>query len=540
MKGPDGYLGAATLKQLEEEVPTLADLTARAARLWPDAPGLHFDETGETLSFAEIEARSNKVAHALIALGIEPGERVALMLRNRWEFPVCALGITKAGAAMVPMNVGYRTVDADYILGHSEARAVIAADEFLPLLTALSDEDHGHRHLISADGGAEPSLATLLKDVPDTPPGVALTPETWTNIQYTSGTTGHPKGCIIPHGYWLGMARKILNDLCPLGPGDTMLTAQPFYYIDPQWNVMTALLSGARLVVLDGFHPSTLWRRIRDYEATFFYCLGAMPTLLLKMPPDPDDRKHNLKVVTASAIPPSQHAALEERFGIPWLETFGMTETGADICVRMADHDALVGTGCLGTPMTYREADVFGEDDAPLPPGEVGELVLRGPWMMEGYFKNPEATAEIFRGGWLHTGDLARKDEAGRFYYVGRKKEMIRRAGENIAAVEVEEVIANHPAVQSAACIPVPDEIREEEVKAYVVLQPGQTKETATPGMLSEWCADRLAAFKVPRYWAYIDALPRTPSERVAKGKLVEAQEDLRTDAYDRVDGVWR
>ena len=167
-------------------------------------------------------------------------------------------------------------------------------------------------------------------------------------------------------------------------------------------------------------------------------------------------------------------------------------------------------------------------------------MVFRGSGIMDGYFKDPEATSRIFRDGWLHTGDLARMDERGRLYYVGRRKDMIRRSGENISAAEVEETIAAHPAVRMAACVPVPDELRGEEVKAYVVLQPGAAPEEAAPPSLASFCEARLAYFKIPRYWTYRDDLPRTASERVRKDVLLSEQDDLRSGAYDRIDDVWR
>jgi len=244
-----------------------------------------------------------------------------------------------------------------------------------------------------------------------------------------------------------------------------------------------------------------------------------------------------VRMVMCSAIPPGRHAEIEARWGAPWLEAFGMTETGGDLAVSMDEHDVLVGSGSLGRPMPDREARAVDDDDADVPDGAVGELVLRGPNMMDGYFKNEEATAALFRGGWLHTGDLVKRDAAGRFYYVGRKKEMIRRSGENISAAEVEETIASHPAVRMAACVPVPDDIRGEEVKAYVVLRDGAAAE---PAELNAHCADRLAYFKVPRYWTFVDDLPRTPSERIAKHILVGGVDDLRAGAWDRVDEVRR
>ena len=308
----------------------------------------------------------------------------------------------------------------------------------------------------------------------------------------------------------------MVTDFPRLTEHDVMLTAQPFYYIDPQWNVAAALLAGATLVILDGFHPSSFWAKVREHQVTYFYCLGAMPTLLLRMPPDPADRDHRVRVVQCSAIPPALHATLEERWGVPWYEAFGMTETGADLRVTDADHDELVGTGCLGRPAGYRRVRIADATGQPVPPGETGEITLAGGAMMDGYYDDPAATARVLRDGWLHTGDLGWQDESGRVYLAGRLKDMIRRSGENVAAGEVEEVLLTHPQVRLAAVTAVPDELRGEEVKACYVA------DGATPADLARYCGERLAAFKVPRYWQPAADLPMTDSERVAKHRLGE------------------
>ena len=264
-----------------------------------------------------------------------------------------------------------------------------------------------------------------------------------------------------------------------------------------------------------------------------------MPKLMLETPTSPDDREHSVKRVICSAIPPADHAAIETRWGVPWYEAFGMTESGLDIAVELADHDETVGTGCVGTPMPGREVRIVDAEDRPVPAGKPGELVLRGLGLMDGYYRNPPATAEVFRNGWLHTGDVARCDAQGRFYYLTRMKDMIRRSGENIAAAEVEDVIMRHPGVRLAAVLAVEDDLRGEEVMAYVVPDDDVSREDVSPPVLSAFCAERLARFKVPRYWKYRDDLPRTPSERIRKEVLREEHEDPRTGAYDRVDGFW-
>ena len=534
---------AAAPVAAQDLVQDLKTLTKRAAERWGAGIALTFDENGERLTFNDVERRSNAIGNALRSLGIESGDKVAVMLRNVPEFPLSWLAIAKIGATMVPLNVFYKEVDARYVIAHSEARAIVTADEFVPLITGIEGADMKLEMLISVDGAGEGKAVDLRQlegQVDEMAPPVDVSPEHLANIQYTSGTTGRPKGCMLSNFYWAELARKVATEFPGLAQGDVMLTAQPFYYMDPQWNFLAALVGGAELVVLDRFHPSTFWQKIREYKVTFFYCLGVMPRLLLKMPSDPADRDHRVRLVVCSAIPPGQHRALEERWGVPWYEAFGMTESGVDILVTPDEHDELVGSGSIGQPVSNREARIVGGDDRPLPRGETGELILRGPGMMDGYFKDAEATATVFRNGWLHTGDLARMDEKGRFYFVGRTKDMIRRSGENISAGEVEETIESHPDVGIAACVPVPDDLRGEEVKAYVVLQAGVTPEALSPEMLIAYCEQRLAYFKVPRYWTYRDDLPRTPSERVMKGDLRKEQDDLRLGAYDKVDDLWR
>ncbi|WP_207890282.1 ATP-dependent acyl-CoA ligase [Rubrobacter taiwanensis] len=520
-----------------DRIPDLGTLTARAAARWAGRTALTFDETGESLTYGEVEGRSNRIAHVLGELGVGFGDRVGVMLRNRPEFPLTWLALAKLGAVMVPINVYYRELDARYVLEHSGAKLVVTSSEFVPLLEEIRARSGALERVVSVDGG----FKSLLEAAAGEPPGVRVYPENLASIQYTSGTTGPPKGCMLSHGFWVHKFRKhIEQPEPPVNESDVLLTAQPYHYIDPQWNTLVSLASGAPLVVLDRFHPSTFWEKVRRYGITFFFCIGAMPTLMLKMPSTPEDRDHRVRHIICSGIPKNIHRELEERWGAPWHEWFGMTETGGDISVRQDEHDELVGTGCIGRPHYTREARIVDDSDRPVPRGETGELALRGPGMMDGYYRMPEETAEAFRNGWFHTGDLARMDEEGRIYYVGRKKARIRRSGENVSAEEVEGALESHPEVRSAACIPVPDEIRGEEIKAYIVLRPGASPESVPPQELAEFCSEKLAYFKVPRYWEYREELPRTPSERVARHLLQREKEDLRAGSYDRVDGVWR
>lgn len=480
---------------MAEPAPLPGDLVAaveHAAATWPDRPAWTFEAAdGSTtrLSFAEVAERTAAYAAALGERGVGPGDRVAVMVGNEPGFPLVWLALARLGAAVVPLNVRYRSADAQHLVDDAGVRLAVTTAEHRAVLDGLERAPE----VVLLD--ALRSAATHEQGPVDA--GAVV------NVQYTSGTTGRPKGCLLTHGYWTTLGGSMLREFPRLRSDDVLLTAQPFHYVDPQWNVVAALLAGAHLVVLDGFHPSTFWQRVRAHGVTYFYCLASMPVLLHKMPPDAADRDHRVRAVQCSAIPPSLHAQLEERWGVGWYEAFGMTETGADIRVTDADHDALVGTGCLGRPAGHREARVVD-----------GELWLRGPGMMTGYLGHPSP----FRDGWFPTGDLAEIDDHGRVRLRGRLKDMIRRSGENVAAHEVEEVLMSHPAVRLAAVVGVPDEVRGEEVMAYVVAPDLSADEV--PAALAAWCAERLAAFKVPSRWAVRDELPLTASHRVAKAQL--------------------
>ena len=539
MNEPAGDLSRTSLMNPPDDIHDLASLTKRAARLWPERVAMLIDQTGEEVTFRVFDERSDAIAAALRQLGVDSGDRVAVMLRNVMEFPLAWIGIAKAGAIMVPVNVNYRTEDARYVLQHSGSQTVLTEEEFLPLLASLRDTGLSVTNLITVDGGGGSILLRSLVDHTSISSLPTVAPEQTANIQYTSGTTGQPKGCVLSHFYWCRLAHIVLAGPPRLGPEDVLLTAQPFYYMDPQWNLATCLMAGARLILLDRFHPSTFWDKVRQHGVTFFYCLGMMPNAMLLNPPSGSDRHHRVRSIHCSAIPPKRHAELEQRWGVPWYEVFGMTETGGDIRMFEQDHDSTLGAGCIGRPHADREIRIVDQNDRPVLRGTAGQMVIRGPGMMDMYFADPGATHAVFKNGWFHTGDLARQDADGLIYYLGRTKDMIRRSGENVAAAEVEIVLMQHPKVRLAACVPVPDELRGEEVKAYLVLREGETHETAPPSDLRDWCLERLAYFKAPRYWEYRDDLPLTPSERVAKAALIVETDDLRRGAWDSADQAW-
>ncbi|MFM2099250.1 MAG: hypothetical protein RLZZ366_789 [Pseudomonadota bacterium] len=511
---------------------TIPDLLRRSAVQWPDAEAIVFDATNERLSFAELDKQSDAIARALSAAGIVTGDRVLVCSGNVLLFPLAWLAILKAGAVMVPVNPRYRLDDAAHLLALVEPRAAFCDAERLEFMRTLAASSQG-LDLIVTDHADPPrgvqSLRNFAQSCATTAPVKRdISASTLANIQFTSGTSGLPKGCMLSHGYWLALANTVRGTVVALAPGETMLTAQPFSYLDPQWALVLTILSGARLVVLDKFSPSNLWEKIVQHDAHFFYCLAAMPLMMLGTLPTAAEKRHNLRAIMCSAIPSNRHAELEARFGVPWLEAYGSTETGSDLGISWEDHDSMVGIATIGRPLPNREARIVDEAFRTLGPEEDGELLVRGPYMMLGYWRNPEATSEAFCDDWYRTGDLARFDVAGFYHLVGRRKDMIRRGGENIAAAELEAVLNQHPGVLLSACIAVPDPVRNEEVLAYIV-----PEEPTNPGALIEFLETRLAAFKVPRYWRFVETLPMTPSERVAKPLLSRSLED----AFDRTIG---
>ncbi|RBQ19404.1 AMP-dependent synthetase [Spongiactinospora rosea] len=480
----------------------LGSLLRSRAETAGDRPFLCFGD--RTVTVGEVEELTNRLANVLRDRGVRRGDRVAVMLPNGIEFPVAWLAIAKLGAIMVPINTGSRSADLSHLIGDSEpvlalagtpesAAALLAAGAGQAgLLGAAAPCDLPHVFDADAAIAAAPAAFEL--------PGIG--PDDLVNLQYTSGTTGFPKGCMLTHGYWLRIAELTMRHL-GVGEDDVDLTAQPFSYMDPQWNTILCLMAGIPLVIMPRFSASAFWPTVREHGVTFFYLLGTMPTYLLKQPPSPLDFYHRVRVVLCSGIVPELHAAFEARWGVPWREAYGMTETGVDLWVPLDDAES-VGSGVIGVPVEGKQVRLVD-----------GELAVRGVPMMTGYWNDPEATARTIRDGWLHTGDLAARDDRGFYRLVGRRKDMIRRSGENIAAAEVEAVLVRHPAVRAAAVVAVPDAVRGEEVKAFV--QAGQDTD---PAELAGFVRERLAAFKVPRYVEFVEEFPLTPSARVAKHLL--------------------
>ncbi|HEX4818298.1 MAG TPA: AMP-binding protein [Nonomuraea sp.] len=467
---------------------TIPDLLRHAAEKYGRREFLRF--TGTSLSFEEADARTDRLAAALADKGVRPGDRVAIMMDNVAGWPLSWLAILKAGAITVPVNVRYRDADLEHVLRDSGAVATLTTAEHAPHIP-----------------GTVYVFDTLESSASPRP--VNVKPGDVANFQYTSGTTGFPKACLLTHEYWLATAR-LAADHVRVRDDDVMLMTQAFSYMDPQWAALMCLVGGIPLVVLPRFSASGFWPAVREHGATLTYVLGTMPLLLHKQPPAPGDRDHRMRLVLCSGIRPDLHREFEERWGAPWRELYGSTESGPDL-LSPVDEDDTVGTGAMGHPPPGKEVTL---DE------ETGEILVRGTPMMKGYWNHPEATEHAFRGGWYHTGDLGVRDARGRIKHAGRIKDMVRRGGENISCAEVESVLTQHPAVLNAALVPVPDDLWGELPKAFLQLRPGHTPDRATAMSVIEHARRRLARFKIPAFVEFVAGFTLTPSSRIEKRHL--------------------
>jgi len=513
-------------------VPNIGTLLDKAPALYGEKTAIHFDHEDLALSYRQLNESVNQFANALRTEGVKKGDHVAVMLPNCPEFPLTWLALAKLGAVMVPLNIRYQAVDLKYALNDSGAKALVIHTDFAPTFKEAWPQTPEIKKVFRIGQGHE-TLGRLLSGLAEDA-SIEFTPADITvddliNIQYTSGTTGFPKGCLLTHEYWLTCGMSAAQNL---NQNDVFLSVSPFYYMDPQWELIMCLSVGATMVLARKYSASNYMKLVHKYGVTASW--ASMASWTFKQPESPYDTNHRLRFVFVGAFPKHLHKKFEQRFNVKAREAYGMTEIGPGMFVEL-EEDHMTGSGSVGKPPEFRQTRIVDEKGNDLKQGEIGQLLIKGPGMFKGYYKKPEATAEAFEGEWFRTGDLFRQDENGYYYIVGRKKDMIRRSGDNISASEVENVLTSHPKILSAAVVPVPDESRGEEVKAYLVPVQGETPESIPPEDIIAYSLDRIAEFKVPRYIEYVEEFQRTPSGKIQKHVLICKKEALTSGCYDRI-----
>ena len=523
---------------LHPNLGALGALVAEAAarhserQLW-----VSIDGQGKDMTYGAFDAEANRCANALRAFGVVKGTHVGVMLPNVAAFLVTWVALARLGAVMVPINIGYTPSELRHTLEDGDVEVLVIDNERVAALGGIEDR----AALIPDDRvivlGAPPApfvhdwLAMVEGASPAFKTAADVGPDDLATIQYTSGTTGMPKGCMLSHRYWL-IIGKVLARRGP--PVARLLVDLPLHYLGAQWRFWMALYAGGALYVALRYSLSRLIERIRAHDIDF----ASMVDQVAKLPEGPADGDTKLKRISIAGLSREHHATLKRRFGAPAREGYGMTEVGATLYMPFEDT-AMVGSGSCGIPAPFRRCTIIGADGAPVATGETGELWVTGAGILAGYYNQPEATTAAFSGKWFRTGDLFRQDADGYYTLVGRIKDMIRRSGENISAQEVEAVLHAMPEVRQAAVVAVPDSSRGEEVKAFVVLEPGLGPADVPPDPIFAHCARRLARFKVPRYLEYVDELAKTASNKVAK-HLLTARDDPRRGSYDHVERTWR
>ena len=460
-----------------------------------------------TLTYGEAAAEVDALARRYADAGYGVGHRVGLMLGNRPAAFLHWFALNGLGASVVPLSLDLRPAEMDYLVSHSGISLAVASE---------------------ADN-IVPAPCPAASQTPDANNECALL--------YTSGTTGKPKGCVLSNAYFLRCGRWYteIGGLCALRPGeDRLITPLPMTHMNAMaCSTLGMVLTGGCIIPLDRFHPRSWWQTVRDSKATILHSLGVMPTMLLGFDPSPDDRTHHVRFGFAPGIDPRHHAAFEDRFGIPMIDAWAMTETGAGAAVIASHEPRHIGQSCFGRAASFMQYRIVDQSLIDVADGAPGELLVRsaGPDPRAGFFTeylgDRQATEAAWEDGWFHTGDVVRQDADRNLFFVDRWKNVIRRSGENIAAAEVETVLRQHPVVREVACAAVPDDLRGEEVLACIVPNAPVTDMAAQAADIVAHALRELAYFKAPGHVAFVDALPLTATNKIQRGELKVWARDL-------------
>ncbi len=502
----------------EEEYHDLATLVVAKAAKNEEKIAVRFGDT--TLSYRDLDRESGRVASGLQAAGIGHGDRVAAFLFNGPEFLSLWFGLSRLGAVLVPLNTALKGEILRYELEDAAPKAIVVDVRLWTPYAAVRGPSPIPREWIlspkTSVDALPPDVADFASLPSDAPLGPVDPPQPWETaaILYTSGTTGPPKGVMVPHEGYLVTSAEI-GRRSRLHEGAVLFTGLPLFHCNAQeMTTLAAMLNDLTAAFEERFHASTYWETAAAMGATHVSLLVSMINVLYKQPEKPTDRQHTVRVALTAGTTKQIWPEFEKRFGLTVIELYGMTECG---CTTLMNPPNAIRVGSIGTPLDFVEAEVVDEQDRPVPNGERGELVVRPrrPFtMFLGYLNKSEQTVDAWRNLWFHTGDYVTRDADGYYYFVDRKKDVIRRRGENIAPYDVETALNHHPAVFESVVVAVASPLGEDDVKAFVRLKPGATVD---PRALFEFASEHLPFFMVPKYIEFLEEIPKTANQKAQR-----------------------
>jgi crotonobetaine/carnitine-CoA ligase len=499
---------------------TVSAAFASRMRQDPDRPFILYENTAWT--WRTFDDRVEKAAALLLECGVRHGDRVGVMGRNSDGHVLVLFAVARIGAIMVPVNPDFGVEEAGYVLRHAEVSGVIASSELLQIAREACGGIANAPWFLTLDqpSGDASSLGDAIDRIAGREVPHAARPDDTLLIVYTSGTTGFPKGAMHSQRSFL-LGGEAFVQRVYLQPHDRVMIVLPLFHMNALfYSVAGTLAAGCSMAIVPRFSASTFWDTAVRYGATEVNIIDAIGTILKNRPRTEFLPDHKLRAVYG--VRHNQEATFRDEFGIPHLVGgYGMTEIPGVTCNPLEGPRKPGSMGQLGRhpdpARPWAQARVVDDDGRDVDSNEEGELLVKTPIIMQGYFRDPEQTRDAFVEGWFRTGDIVRRDEDGFFFFVSRKKDIIRRRGENIAGAELDRVIGLHPAVHEAAAVAVPAELGEDDILVAVVLKPG---ETASAEEIARWCRHQLAPQKVPRYVLFMDELPHTPTHKVAKTVL--------------------
>ena len=505
----------------------LRELVENQAKKYKDNIFLYWEDT--TVSYSQLNELTNKVANFLYDLGIRKGDKVSIYLPNMPEYVYLYLGIPKIGAVAGPVNALFKAREVKFVVGHSEAKAIVTIPKFIDLINQIKDDLPDLEHIIVIGESSEGTLNfsdLMEKASAETPPKVKIKEKKDpAAIIYTSGTTGFPKGVLQTH-FNIRRNAEMIQEFLKAREDFRFMLILPLFHVNAQIvTVMAPFSIGASCILTPGFSAQTHWETVAKYKASTFSAVPTILSILLRMPHENLDLSSLEFIICGAApLPVEVFREFEKTFKCKVVEGYGLTEgtCASSVNPLPTETEDRRKVGSIGIPLPGNEMKIVDDKGNNVPPNTKGEIIIKGDNIMKEYFKNPEANAQTLKDGWLYTGDIGHMDDDGFFFITDRKKDMIIRGGENIYPREIEEVLYSHPSVSLATVIGVRDKIYGELPKAFIVLKEG---ESITEEEIIDYCKKNLADFKIPKYVEFRANLQQTPTGKIMKQPLREEEE---------------